>query len=101
MTREEESRLREEAEAEQPPSGSGARQHQRSTGSVEQHRLIAPSSAARQCQGSPRGQDARNDCLHVSAEAEWNRRALEMAQVSTLLRKGRLTLPFLCCCWRG
>ena len=67
------------------------RQRQLSPRSVEHHRLVSPSSAARQRQGSYRGWDARDGSVDVAAKAERPRRALEVAQATTLRRKGCLS----------
>ena len=89
-TREEESQRRAGMKAEQPPSGSEAHQRQPSPSLVERHRLVSPSSAARRRQGSSRDRDTHDSSLDVAAEAERARRTLEVAQATTLRRKGRL-----------
>ena len=67
-----------------------AHPRQHSSRSVEHHRRVSPSSAARLRQGSYRSRDARDGYVDVAAEAERTRRAIGEAQATTLRRKGRL-----------
>ena len=79
-------------EAEQPPSGSVARQRRRSLGSVERQRLVSPSSTARQRQGSSHERDTRDGSVTAVQELERTRRAHQCAGDTTLRRRKRLLL---------
>ena len=89
-TRQEESRLRAETEAEQPPSDSEAPQRQPSPGSVERQRLVSPSSTARQRQGSSHDRDTHDGSLTAVEELDLTRRAQQRARETTLRRRQRL-----------
>lgn len=83
---EKESRLRAEAQAEQPSSGSEDRQRQPSPGSVERQQLVSPGSTGRQRKGSSHDRDTRDGSQTAAEEFDSTRRTPQMAMRTTLRR---------------